>query len=224
MPAAMVYAWIMAQSIASVTNSSLETWLERHIAHHWRVELISALFTFALAFATTVLAMVIMAYWIGLELEFLWLVPVGLLLTFATYPLVTPKPLPFVGWLRSSHDRDPLRDLAAQPFAVRYYFWDGYLGLSAIYWAPLLFHMACEELRKALAIRALDRRAVVASIRLLAERDSRVMWHEFEQVLPSLPLTAIQRQLSVIEGVVFLSNEPAGVTLTDSLRQAIRAA
>jgi hypothetical protein len=214
----------MAHATTSGSNSSLETWLERHIAHHWRVELISAIFTLVLAFGATVLAMVILAYWIGLDIEFLWLVPVGLVLTFASYPFVTPKPLPFIGWLREHHDADPLRDFYAQPFAVRYYFWDGYLGLSAIYWAPLLFHMAAEEFRKALAIRTLDRRSVIAAMRLLAERDSRVMWYEFERTLPSLPLETLQRQLSLVDGVVFLKNEPAGATLTDALRAEIQAA
>lgn len=220
----MGYACHMAYAATSVSTSGLEAWLDRHITHSWRVELITACFTLMLAFAATILAIVILAYWIGLDLELLWLVPVGLALTFASYPFITPRPLPFVGWLRESHDRDPLRELHAQPFAVRLYFWDGYVGLSAIYWAPLLFHMAFEEFRKAFAIRMLDRRAVLAAIRLLAERDSRVMWYEFERELPSMPLEALQRQLALVSGVVFLKNEPAGAALTDSLRAEIRAA
>lgn len=214
----------MANAATSRSTSGLEAWLERHIAHHGRVEFMTACFTLLFACAASILAVVILAIWIGPYPEIVWLLPVGVGLVFASYPLVTPKRLPFISWLREAHARDPMNDYPRSPFAVRYYFYDDYLALSAIYWAPLFFHMAFEEFRKALAIRALDRRSVLAAVRLLAERDSRVMWYEFERTLPSLPLETLQRQLSLVDGVVFLKNEPAGATLTDALRAEIQAA
>lgn len=202
----------------------LERWLDAHIARRAAIELISASFTLLLALGSCVLALGILAWWIGPVPELLWLVPVGFVLTFATYPFVTPRSLPFMSWLRKSHDGGPVREFAASPFSIRFYFWDGYMALSAIYWAPLFFHMAFEEFGKSMAIRALDRPAVLGAIRLLVARESRVPWYELESEFPALPLTALQRQLSLVEGVVFLSNEPAGATLTDSLREEIRAA
>lgn len=213
----------MAYALTSVSTAGLEAWLERHIAHHWRVELITAFATLVFALSATVLAIVILAIWIGPYPEIVWLLPVGVLLVFASYPFVTPKRLPFMSWLREAHARDPMNDYPVSPFAVRYYFYDDYLALSALYWAPLFFHMAYEEFRKAFAIRLLDRRAVLAAMRLLAERDSRVMWYEFERALPAMPLESLQRHLSLVNGVVFLKNEPAGATLTDALREEIRA-
>ena len=213
----------MVYALTSVSTAGLEAWLERHIAHHWRVELITAFATLVFALSATVLAIVILAIWIGPYPEIVWLLPVGVLLVFASYPFVTPKRLPFMSWLREAHARDPMNDYPVSPFAVRYYFYDDYLALSALYWAPLFFHMAYEEFRKAFAIRLLDRRAVLAAMRLLAERDSRVMWYEFERALPAMPLESLQRQLSLVNGVVFLKNEPAGATLTDALREEIRA-
>ena len=203
---------------------NLERWLERHIAHLWRVEFVTACFTLLFAFSASILATVILAIWIGPYPGIVWLLPVGVLMVFASYPFFTPKRLPFTSWLREAHARDPMNDYPSSPFAVRYYFYDDYLALSILYWAPLFFHMAFEEFRKAFAIRLLDRRAVIAAIRLLAGRDSRVMWYEFERELPSMPVEALQRQLSLVNGVVFLKNEPAGATLTDSLRDEIRAA
>ena len=218
----MGYAYCMAYGATTVSTSGLETWLDRHIAHNWRVELITACFTLVFAFASTILAMGLLFNWIRPGVDFVWLIPLGLALVFLTYPFVTPKPVPFLGRLRRSHELDPVK--ACRPFAVHEYFADGYIAMGAIYWAPLFFHMALEEFRKALAIRLLDRRAVIAAMRLLAQRDSRVMWYEFERELPSMPLEALQRQLSLVNGVVFLKNEPAGATLTDSLRDEIRAA
>ncbi|CAG0927649.1 hypothetical protein PLCT1_00443 [Planctomycetaceae bacterium] len=218
----MVYAFHMPYGATSVSTSGLETWLDRHIAHHWRVELITACFTLLFAFASTILALGLLFNWMRPGVDFVWLIPLGLALVFLTYPFVTPKPLPFLGRLRNNQEQDPAR--SCRPFAVHEYFADGYIAMGAVYWAPLFFHMAFEEFRKAFAIRMLDRRSVLASMRLLAERDSRVMWYEFERALPSLPLEALQRQLSLVEGVVFLKNEPPGATLTDSLREEIRAA
>ncbi len=218
----MVYALHMVYGATSVSTASLEVWLERHITHNWRVELITGCFTLAFAFASTVLATGLLFNWMRPGADFIWLIPLGLALVFLTYPFVTPKPLPFLGRLRSSHELDPVK--SCRPFAVHEYFADGYIAMGAIYWAPLFFHMAFEEFRKAFAIRMLDRRAVLAAIRLLAERDSRVMWYEFERELPSMPLEALQRQLALVSGVVFLKNEPAGAALTDSLRADIRAA
>ncbi len=214
----------MAYGATTVSTSGLEAWLDRHIAHNWRVELLTACFTLLFAFAASGLTIAILAYWIGPFPEIVWALPSGFLIVFLSYPFVTPKKLPFISWLREAHACDPMNDYPRSPFAVRYYFYDDYLALSAIYWAPLFFHMAFEEFRKALAIRMLDRRATLAAMRLLAERDSRVMWYEFERELPSMPLDSLQRQLALVNGVVFLKNEPAGATLTDSLREEIRAA
>lgn len=211
----------MVYALTSVSTAGLEAWLERHIAHHWRVELITACFTLVFAFASTILAMGLLFNWMRPGVDFVWLIPLGLALVFLMYPFVTPKPLPFLGRLRSNHESDPVK--SCRPFAVHEYFADGYIAMGAIFWAPLFFHMAYEEFRKAFAIRLLDRRAVLAAMRLLAERDSRVMWYEFERALPAMPLESLQRQLSLVNGVVFLKNEPAGATLTDALREEIRA-
>lgn len=214
----------MSYAAASAPSDRLESWLERHIAHLWHVEFVTALFTLLFAFAATLLTIGVLAYWIGPERHFVAFLTLGLALVFLSYPFVTPRRLPLISWLREAHARDPINDFPRSRWAVRYYFYDGYLALSAIYWAPLFFHMAFEEFRRANAIRSLDRRAMLAAVSMLAERDSRVPWHEFERALPSLPLEALQRQLALIQGVVFVSNEPAGATLTDSLRQEIRAA
>lgn len=211
----------MSYTTTSVPTGAIEVWLERHIAYHFLVDVVASLVILVMAVLTCAFLLLFLFTYSSPDSPYPVLVLAALVAMFVTYAFVTPKSLPGLSWLRRAQDAAPIPH---SPFSVGSYFGPGLGLLAAIYWAPLLFHMALEEFRLALAIKRIDRRAAVAALRLLAERDSRVQWYEFEQSLPTIPLETLQRQLRLLQGVVFLRNEPQGCTLTDSCRDEIRAA
>jgi len=96
------------------------------------------------------------------------------------------------------------------------------LFLWVIFAGPRLCDWAIAAMREARQWQEQDAPGCAAVLWLLASRHKKVPYEDFQTEIPWLDLPAVLPQVTRISGVLRLQAPPAGLSLTDELRDAIR--
>ncbi len=93
--------------------------------------------------------------------------------------------------------------------------------LDVIYVAPQLFKLALDFLNKGIRLSLIDRAACAGVLTVLAEHPGRVSYSSIANALNLERPVRTFRQVSLIDGVVVLTSEPYGLSLTADLREEL---
>jgi hypothetical protein len=99
----------------------------------------------------------------------------------------------------------------------------GHLFLWIMFTGPRLFSWASSQFRESKRLLALDTHSCAAVLWLLLCRNKKVPYEDIQTELPWLEMDSAIPQLLTIPGVVRLQTAPAGLSMTQDLRDAIRA-
>ncbi len=91
----------------------------------------------------------------------------------------------------------------------------------ALFWGPCLVTAAGRAFVKAVQLSRLDLAGCGAVLELLYQRPGRIAFEELVRAVPGLDPVKVFPQLMHVDGVLFLSSEPAGLTLSTELREQI---
>jgi hypothetical protein len=87
---------------------------------------------------------------------------------------------------------------------------------------PRLCSWGFASLRESRQWQELDAHGCAAVLWLLVSRPKKVPYEDFQSELPWLDLTIVLPQITRVPGVLQLQSPPAGLSLTEDLRKAIR--
>jgi hypothetical protein len=87
---------------------------------------------------------------------------------------------------------------------------------------PRLCNWAIASMREARQWQRQDAHGCAAVLWLLLSRPKKVPYEDFQSEIPWLDLANVLPQITQISGVLQLQGPPAGLSLTDDLRKAIR--
>jgi hypothetical protein len=93
--------------------------------------------------------------------------------------------------------------------------------VDVIYVAPQLFKLALDFLNKSIRLALIDRGVCASVLAVLAEHPGRVSYSSIANALSLERPVRTFRQVSLIDGVVVLTSEPYGLSLTADLREEI---
>jgi hypothetical protein len=90
-----------------------------------------------------------------------------------------------------------------------------------LFFGPRLVTAAGRAFVKAVKLRRLDLAGCGAVLEILYQRPGRMAFEELVRAVPGLDPVKVFPQLTQVDGVLFLSSEPAGLTLSTELREQI---
>ena len=111
----------------------------------------------------------------------------------------------------------PMPDSSANRSTVLFH-----VFLWVMFTGPRLCNWALASLREARQWQEQDAHGCAAVLWLLLSRPKKVPYEDFQSELPWLDLTMVLPQIIRVSGVLQLQGPPAGLSLTDDLRKAIR--
>ncbi len=94
---------------------------------------------------------------------------------------------------------------------------------SLVFAGPWLINAAILSMRRAVRLWSLNIPAIARIVEILMRRGHRVSFIQLARLVPEYNAVKIFPQLRDIEGIVFLTSHPAGVSLTDEFRQELWA-
>lgn len=109
---------------------------------------------------------------------------------------------------------NPLAPDSAQAFVK--------LLTAVLYIGPRAVHLGIALFAKAKRLREMDLDGCAAVITLLYSRNGRWTYLELEQKVPQLPWNLILHQLRDVDGIIFHTSEPPGLSLADRVRDELR--
>ncbi|MCY3022017.1 MAG: hypothetical protein NTW87_23645 [Planctomycetota bacterium] len=93
---------------------------------------------------------------------------------------------------------------------------------SIVYSGPRAANLSFRLFAKARRLKSMDFDGCAAVIALLYSRNSRWTYQELERKIPQLPWNLILYQLKDVDGIIFFTSDPPGLTLADRLREELR--